>query len=285
MLSGPVMPTVACAATAGAPASGDTSAAVATLPACLSALGPAVADTDSVCSAAVLQADTASSAAARLAESPQFELPGGPNPPSVAERLLQEDPTTSAAVSGLLLATKQLDPAATTALLQTEQQGHLSSLVSSLPLKPASTTSTAVVSSPVPALPSPKHTVLPAIPSAATADQQAAAEEAASVTHMAPPVNNQPSRAPVQQQHGNAPVHNQHEGMPAEQRQGAVPAQQQHHNGGRDQEGIGDLLYGHLAAVLATVPALRDRVLTFAPLQGQMHCPGIYRPSAALGCL
>ena len=319
--SGPAMPTATCAATAGAPASGAISAAVATLPACPSASEPA-ADTDRVCTSATLLPATASSAAARLADSPQAQFPGDPRPPSGAEQLLPNDPVTSAPVSGLLLEPNLLDPAAGTPPLQTGHQGGSSTRASRLPLRPASTAGTAVMASPVPALPSPTATVQPAIPSAATAGQQAAAEEAAApapVTHMGPPVDDQPHNASVQQQHGDAPDQHQHrgvlaqrqqanvpglyqyggvhanqqlEGEPADYQYGSVhanqqlegkPAQKQHHNAGGGQEGKGDLLYEHLAAVLATVPALRDRVLTFAPLHGQVHFPGTGKPRRGAG--
>ena len=43
--------------------------------------------------------------------------------------------------------------------------------------------------------------------------------------------------------------------------------------GGRSQPDGGDVLYEHLAAVLATTPALRDCVLTFAPLSSHIQAP------------
>lgn len=279
------MPAATSALIAEGPASDATSAAVATLPASLSALGQAV-NSESVCTAAMLLPEMPSSPTAWLAESPQVQFPQDSPPLSVAEQLLQNDLVASAAVSGLLLAKKLLDPAAATPSLQTEQQGNSFSPEPKLPFRPASIAGSAVMSSPVPALPSPKDTVPPAIHSAATADQQAAAGEAAvpaSVTHMAPPADYQPSSVPVQQQHGNAPVQYQPGGVHANQQLEETPAQWQHHNGGRGQDGTGDLLYEHLAAVFATVPALRDRVLTFAPLHPQMHSPGIDKPSRHAG--
>ena len=282
MPSCPVMPTAARAATAGEPASDATSAAVPALPAYLPALEPAGVGPDSVRTAAVLLPEMPSSAAARLPESLQVQFTAAPQPLAVAEQLLQNGPMTLAPVSVPLLATDLLDPATATPPLQRPQQGNSFAAASRLLLRPASSAGTAVASCAVPALPSPKDTVVPSIPSAATANQQAAAEEAASGTHMAPPVTCQPSSAPVlQQQHGDAAVHCQHGGVAyADQQQEVVPAQQR---GGRGQEGLGDLLYEHLAAVLATVPAVRDCGLTFAPLHGQMHCPGTDKPSSDAG--
>ena len=138
------------------------------------------------------------------------------------------------------------------------------------------------------------------------ADPQAAAEEAAAaatMNHLAPPaVNHWQSNATVQhqeqqqqreqqrhqqQQQQHQQQQQQHDLAPVHYEQGGVfPSQimdHPHHNDGRGQEGAADLLYEHLAAVLATVPALRDRVLTFAPLHSQLQCSGTNQPGRDAG--
>ena len=56
------------------------------------------------------------------------------------------------------------------------------------------------------------------------------------------------------------------------------------HKSRRQQEGV-DALYDHLAAVLATVPSLRDCVLTFAPLRSQTQEASAHKSSSTSGKL
>lgn len=290
MMSSPVMHTAACAATAAAPASDATSTAVATLPASLSASEPAVAETDSICTSAMLLPGVPSAAAASVIEPPQAHFCGSSHLHPVAEETLQSDPVTSASLTGPQVAAKLLDPAAATSPLQTEEQG----ISAASALRPAPIASTAAHSWAIPTSPSPAADLQPTI-SADAADQQAAAEEAAAaatITHLAPPaVDNWQSNATVQdqqqhlqhqqqqqQQHGRAPLYYEQGGVFPSQ-----VVEHSHYNDGRGQEGAGDLLYEHLAAVLATVPALRDRVLTFAPLHSQLQCSGTDQPGRDAG--
>lgn len=205
------------------------------------------------------------SAAANESGPPGSQPSGGPAMPSMPEQLM-DDTRVSALDSGHTPPQTQLmKQADATSLFQTAEQAGATAPPSRLPVSPATSGGTGARSLPLPASLPLTAIGQPAVPSAA--HQAAATEEAATVTHAASAEHYTSGNAFDYSQHGRAPVQCQHD---------TAAVQHEHAVGGG--EGGGDLLYEHLAAVLATVPALRDRVLTFAPLHSQLQLPGTDQP-------
>ena len=273
MSIGTAVPTATRAATAGASASlrDATSAAVANLPA--SAFEPAAVDTDKACLSAKLLSEKPTSAAANTADPSQAQPWGGLPGPSAAEQPLVDNTMPSAASNAVLQDTQALEPFDETPPLQPAEQDDLPSLWSRLPAS-----SVAVSSMPLPALTSPTRALQP--PAPFTADQQPTAGEAASpaaLAQTAAHLYHQDGTAALHQQYGDARDHYWREKAPAYHQHNDAPVHHRHGAGSR--EAGADLIYEHLAAVLATMPALRDRMLTFAPVHSQMHCLGTDKPS------
>lgn len=245
-----------------------------------------VADTHSVSPSAKLASELPPAAAM---PDPQTTQPSEGRPAIlVAEQSVMYPIRVSAPFSALApLATELINTAdATAPVLPTAEQAGMTAQVPRLPVSPAKSAGAGDGSLPLPAAMSTPATFHPAALSAA--HQQAAAEEAGAttaVTQWAATEHHWHGNAsmPHHREHGDAFDHAQQESAPVQHRHDAAVAHHQHGDGARDggggREGGGDMLYEHLAAVLATVPALRDRVLTFAPLHSQM--PGKGQPGGS----
>lgn len=204
---------------------------------------------------------------------------GAPPMPSMSEQL-KDGTRVSALVGGSTSPAPQLmKPADATSLFQTAEQGDAAAPPSRLPVSPATSGGTGAQSLPLPASSPLTDIGQFAVPSAA--HQPAATEEAATVTHAASAEHYTSGNASEYSRRGHAPVQCRHADAPVQCQHDAAAVQHQHGVGGG--EGGGDLLYEHLAAVLATVPALRDRVLTFAPLHSQLQLPGTDQPGRDAG--
>lgn len=216
----------------------------------------------------------------------------------MAEHSVMDHARVSAPFSALTpLATEVMNTAdAAAPLVSTAEQAGMTAQVPRLPVSPATSADPGGGSLPLPTAVSTPATVQLAPRSAAP--QQAAIEEADATTagtQVAATDHHWHGNASVPHlyEHGHAPDHAQQQHAPVQYRHDAAMAHHQHGDGAREgagsregegREGGGDVLYEHLAAVLATVPALRDRLLTFAPLHSQRHqAPGMGQPGGNAG--